>query len=240
MPKTPLSQHLDRPFEPVQDGGLSVRHQEKALELLQRRKALLEKSSPVSFVGADVEPRHPDGSAFHVLDQNLELLAPLLDAFDADSRPVRLAPGLLLRVDRKGELFPGFLHRAPQGHLVDRRPEGCHERLRHPIGRQGLQKPQLSADLRGDPLVGIQSRPDDSSGPQAGSDSRRVGPGPGVKRPGIRQPSSLSDLGRLRDEARGNANPSGDNRGLSNGILLYSTLVVWQGRGLAAPYADRP
>ena len=41
---------FDLPFEPVQDGGVSVRHQEKGLELLESLEALLEKTVPVSVV----------------------------------------------------------------------------------------------------------------------------------------------------------------------------------------------
>ena len=63
-----------------------------------------------------------------------------------------------LRIERKGDLFPGFLHRSPDRHLVDRRPEGRHERLRHAKGRQGAQKPQLPSNLQRDPLVGVQSQ----------------------------------------------------------------------------------
>ena len=156
MPQTALIQDLYLPCKPIQDGGVSIRHQEKARELLECLEALFEKTVPVPVVGADIDSRHPDRSAFHILHQDLQLLAPFLDATDADSRAIRLAPGLSLRVKRKGDLFPGFLHRLPDGHLVDRRPKGRHELLRHPEGRQRPQKPQLPSDLRRDPLVGIQ------------------------------------------------------------------------------------
>ncbi len=158
MPKTALVQNCHFPFEPVQNGRVSVRHQEKALELLECLETLLEKPVPVPVVGADVDSRHPDRSAFHVLHQNLQFLAPFLDAFDADSRPVRLAPGFSLRIERERDLFPGFLHRPPDRHLVDRRSEGCHELFRHAKGRQGAQKPQLPSNLRRDPLVGIKTQ----------------------------------------------------------------------------------
>lgn len=105
--------------------------------------------------GADVDAGHPNGSAFHVLHQDLQLLAPILDAFDADSRFVRLSPGLPLRIERERDLFPGFLNRSPDRHLVDRRPEGLPERFRHAKGRQCSQKPQLPSHLRCDPLVGF-------------------------------------------------------------------------------------
>ncbi len=58
-----------------------------------------------------------------------------------------------LLVEGKGDLFPSFLHRSPDCHLVDRRPESRHERLRQAKVRQRAQKPQLPSDLRRDPLV---------------------------------------------------------------------------------------
>ena len=69
--------------------------------------------------------------------------------------PVPSASGLSCRIERKGDLFPGFLHRLPNGHLVDRCPKGRHELLGHPEGGQRPQKSQLPSDLRRDPLVGI-------------------------------------------------------------------------------------
>ena len=58
-------------------------------------ETLVEKTISVPVVGADIDPAHPDRSAFHILIRDLQLLAPFLDASDADSRSVPLAPGLL-------------------------------------------------------------------------------------------------------------------------------------------------
>ena len=156
MPQTALIEDFHLPRKPVQNRGISVRHQEKTRELLEGLEAPLEKAVPMPVVGADVDSRHPDRSAFHVLHQDLQLPPPFLDATDADSRTVRLAPGLSLRVERKGDLFPGFLHRPPDRHLVDRQTYNRHERLRHAERGQRAQKPQLPSNLRHDPLVGIQ------------------------------------------------------------------------------------
>ena len=65
-----------------------------------------------------------------------------------------------------------------------------------------------------DPACGDYRR-NDSSGPPEGSDGGGGGSGPGLERPGIREPSSLSDPGLLRDEARRNADPSGTDGGRS-------------------------
>ena len=85
MPQTALKKDVALPFEPIEDGGASIRHQKKALELFESLQALPEEAVPSPVVGADIDSGHPDRSPFHVLDQNLHLLVSLLGSANADS-----------------------------------------------------------------------------------------------------------------------------------------------------------
>ena len=66
MPKTALEQNIDLSFQSVEDGGIAVCHQKKALELLENLEVLFKESVPVPVVGTDVDPCYPDRFAFHV------------------------------------------------------------------------------------------------------------------------------------------------------------------------------
>ena len=156
MPQTALKKDFDLFFEPVEDGGVSFRHQNKSLECFENLHVLPEESVPAPVVGADVDSCDPDCSLFHVLDQNLQLLTTLLDSPNADSRTIGLSSGLAVGIQGKRDLFAGFLHRPPDRHLVDHRAKGFHEQLRHPKRGQGSQQTQLPPDLWSDPLIEIQ------------------------------------------------------------------------------------
>ena len=113
MPQTALKKDFDRSFEPIEDCGVSIRHQKKALERFEPLQALPEEAIPAPIVGADVDSGHPNRSPFQVLDQDLQLLASFLDPPNANARAIGLSSGLPLGIQGKRDLFARLLHRPP-------------------------------------------------------------------------------------------------------------------------------
>lgn len=91
MSQAPLVNDLDFVLESLEDGCIPVGDQPEVLECLENADARGKELVPVPVVGANVDPCHPNLSPRHVLNQDLQLLSPFLNALDADSRPVGLS-----------------------------------------------------------------------------------------------------------------------------------------------------
>jgi len=158
MPQTALDEDRDLALETVQDRGVAVGQEKEVLERPEGLQAGLEQLVPAAVVWADIYPSHPDPSTFPVLDEHLQLLAPLLDPVDPNPRAVRFSPGFFLWIQGERDLLGRLLHGLPYCHLVERPPEGRHDLRRHPVGRERSDEPQLPEHLPGNPCSGFKTQ----------------------------------------------------------------------------------